>query len=281
MQSSPEDDTNQIPGYNNSNQWEYKPSTFSYPTELLALTDISDFTTKPYDYSEGYTVVKKFLTAEANAVPGDHMYTAFRRSPTLTSFLPANVEGGRLYTDGWYTSYECLVRTWATVDPVVNGAGKGVIVYYAPQKKFYINLTGVGGTLVQDPTNTTINMPDTVNWKPTPNFEEWQTLMKNNLGTPMVNDPIFFIETQHLVTVDINKAILSELKKQCACCDKPQFNMTSMKDYMKLIQKRLGAWVQFNAELYHEASCILESARPLCNLCLYHNHALNKPRPSC
>lgn len=39
---------------------------------------------------------------------------------------------------------------------------------------------------------------------------------------------------------------------------------------MKLVQKRLGAWVQFNSELYHEASVILDSARPLCSQCLYH-----------
>jgi hypothetical protein len=39
---------------------------------------------------------------------------------------------------------------------------------------------------------------------------------------------------------------------------------------MKLVQKRLGAWVQFNSELYHEASTILETARQACHLCLYH-----------
>jgi hypothetical protein len=281
MESDPEDDINQLAGFNNSNEWYYTPSTFSYASEIRYLTNPADYATLPYDYREGFTVVKQFLTAQSNVSPGTPAYTAFYRAPHLTSFVPANVEGNRIYTDGWYTSYVCVVRTWSSVDPITNGVATGDILWYEPNKEFYINLTGVAGALIQDPNDPTLMIPDNINWKPAPNFEEWQTLMRNNLGSTLPNDPIYFVETQHLVTVDLNAAILAELKKQCGCCDSPKFNMSQLQDYMRLVQKRMGAWVQFNAGLYHDASCILESARPLCYQCLYHDHCLTRPRKSC
>lgn len=282
MESSGEFDVNHLPGYANSNQWEYQPSIFHYPTELREMTNFSDYSTKPYDYRHGYTVVKTFLTAQANVSVGDPMYTAFIRQPQMTKFIPANVEGNKIYTDGWYTSYVCLVRTWDSVDPAVNGASVGDIVHYGPQNKFYINLTGDGGSLIVDPDDASLSIPDQTNWEESPTFDKWQELMRNNMGPTMVDDPIYFIEDQHLVTVEINAAILAELKKNCSCCDSPQFGVSSIQSYMKLMQKRLGAWVQFNAELYHEASCILESSRKLCYQCLYHPGECNdKPHGSC
>lgn len=118
VESKNEGDVNQIPGYFNSNSWAYKPSTFHYPTEILEMTNISDYATLPYDYREGFTVVKQFLTAQANVTPGTPAYTAFYRAPTLTNFIPANVEGNKIYTDGWYTSYVCVVKRWSTADPI-------------------------------------------------------------------------------------------------------------------------------------------------------------------
>jgi len=272
MESSSEDDINQIPGFNNSNEWAYTPSTLTYPSEIKEMTDISEFATSPYDYSQGFTVVKQFLTAEANASIGDPMYKAFYRAPHLTSFIPPNVEGNKVYTDGWYTSYVCAVRTWTSADPVVNGSSKGDIVFYGANKKFYLNITGVGGTLITDPDDSNAMIPDTTNWQVDPNFADWQSLMMDNTGDAMVDDPIYFIETQHLVTVELNKAILKELKAQCNACtsNTTKFGVSAIANYMKLMQKRLGAWVQFNADLYHEASNILESSRKLCYQCLYH-----------
>jgi hypothetical protein len=133
--------------------------------------------------------------------------------------------------------------------------------------------------LVLEP-DATFSTPDTTNWKIDPNFEEWQTLMRNNVGPSMIDDPIYFIESQHLVTVDLNKAILGELKKNCCTCTTPTYQLSHIETYMKLIQKRLGGWIQFNSGLFHEASAIIISARPMCNLCLYHqNECLNTPKP--
>ena len=269
MESGDDDDVNQIPGYNNSNEWHYTPSEFTYPSEIKYLTNPADYANQPYDYRAGFTVVKTFLTAQGNFSPGDPAYTAFYRAPSVTSFIPANVKNNKIYTDGWYTSYVAVVRTWASLDPVLNGASSGDIVYYEPQKKFYMNVTGSGGSLVVDPSNPLLFIPDTVNWAGSPSFEDWKTLMRNNVGISTVSDPIYFVETQHLVTVEINAAILSELIKQCNVCDGSNYGMSNISTYMKLVQKRLGAWVQFNSELYHEASCILETSRSMCTQCLY------------
>jgi len=282
MESSDESDINFIPGYNNSNQWEYTPRNFTYPSEIKSLTSFEDYANKPYDYRHGFTVVKTFLTAQANVSVGDPMYTAFYRAPQMTKFIPANVEGNRIYTDGWYTSYVALVRTWTSVNPEANGASQGDIVWYGPQNQYYVNLTGNGGSLVVDPDNALLQMPDTTNWLPDPTFDMWQELMRNNMGPTTVQDPIYFIENQHLVAAEINHAMLSELKKNCSCCDSPQFGVSSISSFMKLKQRREGAWVQFNAELYHEAACILESSRKLCYQCLYHPTECNdKPSGGC
>lgn len=268
----------QLPGFNDSNEWNYTPRYISYDTGLQAMTDPNDWSTYPYDVSQGYTVIKEFLTAQANLSPDIPMYTAFVRQPQLTSFAPSNVSGNKVWTDGWYTSYTIACKKWALVDPVTNGASQGQILYYEPQEKFYVNLTGVGGTLVVDPNNPLLFIPDTVNWRDTPTFTEWTDLMRQNLGSApaIVDQPIFFVENQHLVTADLNRAILSELKGMCRLCTEPTFGISQIDDHIKLTTKRLAAWYTFNQELFHDAQKIIEGTRELCYMCLYHKHALLK-----
>jgi len=271
VESSSELDANYIPGYANSTEWIYTPKDFSYNWDFKEFTNIADYSNKPYDYSQGFTVVKQFLTSGANLTPGTPAYTAFYRAPHLVSFLPANVENNRIYTDGWYTSYVIAAKVWPTTGtaPVYS---KGDIVYYQGQQKFYLNLTGNAGSLVTDtsyPPTPVIKKPNPEDWSSNVTFEHWATLLKKYANITTTGSPIQFIETQHLVTAELNKAILSELKCQCNCCDKPGFNMSHMMTYMKLMQKRLGAYVLFNDEIFHEAQCVLESSRKLCDLCLY------------
>jgi hypothetical protein len=300
MESSDEDDVNQIPCYNNSNEWWYSPAEFTYPDEVRQLTNPADYATKPYDYREGFTVVKQFLTSQANLCLSEQVeYTAFYRAPTLTSFIPANVEANRIYKDGWYTSYACVVRALETVTTTVGtvttttlvtptnsggtlGVDTGDIFYYAPTKSFYINLTGAIGTLELYNTTSTLVHPDSTNWMINPTFDMWQTLMRNNIGPAMADDPIYFAESQHLVTCDMNMAIRNEVKNICGCCDSTTFGVSRVMNYQKLMQKRLGAWVNFNEGLFHEAACILQNSRKLCYQCLYHGgECLTKPSASC
>ena len=269
VQSSADADLNQIPGYRNSNEWAYTPSEFRYNPELRNLTNPLDYANMPFDYGQGFTVVRQFLTAQANVSPGTPAYTAFYRAPHFTSFLPANVESNRIYVDGWYTSYVIACKTWAVLDPALNGSTEGHILFYPNQNKFYKNITGAGGSLIQDPQNSLLLKPDTTNWSPDPNFEDWTDFMRLYVDSFLVDSPVYYAETQHLVTVELNRAILKELKQQCSCCHDPNFDTSKIIAYMKLMQKRLGAYVQFNAEIFHEASCILDSARSMCTLCLY------------
>jgi len=123
-QSNNEGDINFLPGYNNSNQWEYQPSTFTYPSDIRQFTSPQDFIDQPYSHAEGFTVVKTFLTSQANISPNLASYTAFYHAPTYTNFVLPNVINNKIYTDGWYTSYICLVRTWSTLDPITNGVSQ-------------------------------------------------------------------------------------------------------------------------------------------------------------
>jgi hypothetical protein len=262
--------------YANSNEWHYKPSEFQYPTTIRDLTDPSDYTDKPYDVSRGFTVVKQFLTAGGSIKPGDPMYTAFYRAPQITSFIPANVESNKIYTDGWYTSYIALVKTWAIFDPVANGVSKGDILYYKDTSKFYISTTGVGSATIPDPADPTKQIPNPLDWSTSITFADWTALMKKYLTSiASVNDPIYFIESQHLVTLEINKAITKEVLTQCYSCQTHSFKPHHIADYQRLLQKRLGAWKAFVDGNYDNASCILESARKLCHNCLYHKNECN------
>jgi hypothetical protein len=271
VESSGESNIEQTsPGFRNSNEWSYNPSTFKYPDTFLDMTSVADYSTYPYDYSQGFTVVKQFLTAQANLTFGTPAYTAFYRAPHLTSFLPANIESNKIYVDGWYTSYVIAVKTWAAAG-LSTGAStaKGNIIFFPEQDMFYINLTGlVGGTQYDYGGNNKI-MPKVSDWKPNPTFTEWMDFIRHYNNSALPGDPVYYAETQHLVTVELNKAIIEELKKQCSCCCEEGYGSSAIMTYMKLIQKRMGAYIQFNSEVYHEASCILESSRKMCDLCLY------------
>lgn len=265
----------QNPGYCNSNEWIYKPSQFRIPGPYPTTSNPLDTSTWPYDQSEGITVVKQFLGGQSGLV--ENMYTAYYRAPAQHSFQLANAEGVRIYTDGWYTSYVIACKTWSLLQPESNGATKGQIVYYAPQEEFYMNLTGTGGTLVTDPNNPLLLIPDTINWQATPSFLNWMDFLRNNLGTAMASNPVFFTENQHLVTPDLNMSIQSELLKLSNECYKSQFGMSDIDIWMKLTQKRIGAYIRFNDELFKSAQEIIETTRTTCYLCLYHNEFL----PTC
>jgi hypothetical protein len=283
LESNSSFDDNQIPGYANSNTWSFIPKLFSYRTELLEMTDPDDYTDWPYDQSQGFTIVKQFLTAGGMTSPlhnlnGQPLYKAFFRAPTISSFLPANVEHNHLYIDGWYTSYVCAARTWETL----NSYTMGTIVYYAPAQKFYVNVTGEPGALMPNPdTSLQYLIPDSTNWKENPNFGEWKTFMQNNLNNASSTDPLFFLESQHLVTFEINAAIKKELINVCSACHHPGFRISQITDYMRLYQKRLGAWIKFNEGMFHESAAILATARKLCYMCLYQDKCLTTPNNKC
>jgi hypothetical protein len=286
LESSSEFDDNQLEGYANSNAWSYTPGTTFYNPEIRELTDISQYKDMPYDYSQGFTVVKQFITAGANlgnlstnsAAP---LYTAFYRAPTLTTFLPTNVEHGRIYTDGWYTSYVCAVRTWEFKPENVM---QGDIIYYPLNNTFYLNLTGqVGNLVLEDPNDPeSISIPDTMNWSNEPTFEHWKELMRRNITAQVnIDSPIYFIESQHLVLAEINQAIKKELQNNCSVCHKPDYNMTALSDYIRLNSKRIGAVIKFNEGFFHEASHILKTARSICHMCLYHKECLTTSSGRC
>jgi hypothetical protein len=284
MESANGADPDAYPGYNNSDEWIYSPANFRIGVDPSSLAS-NDLLTWEYPYSEGVTLIKQFLNSESNT--DEVLYTSYYRRPTMTSFEMANVEGSKVFTDGWYTSYVIAVKEYDTLAPttaILAQAPEGVIVYYPEDGLFYVNITGTcldpagGGSEVHLPPN------DTVNWRANPTFAEWQTLMRNVLQeiTPSMDieepeieqeisplHPIYFIESNHLATPDLNRAILTLLQKTCARCHEDKFNMTHIEDWCRLTQKRLGSFIFFSEERFKESQRIILSSRAHCEAILY------------
>jgi len=268
MESDSGASATQLAGYNNSNEWVYKPAEFQLPGSFPETSNPLDTANWPYDQSQGITVVKQFLGGESGLV--ENRYTAFYRAPVQHSFELANAIGTKIYTDGWYTSYVIACKTWTAANAATSAAN-GQIIYYPTQEKFYVNITGNTGAPVVDPNDSNLTIPDPTDWKETPTFVEWMDFLRNNMGPAMTNDPVYFVETQHLATPDLNEAIRKELLKIACCCDKKDFGMSTIHNWIKLTQKRVGALVKFNAEVFKTSQKIIESTRELCYLCLYHD----------
>lgn len=331
MESADTADADQNPGYNNSNEWLYLPANFRLPSELQsgASNDLLEWT---YPYNEGVTLVKRFLNSESNI--DEVLYTAYYRQPTMTFYETANVEGGKVYTDGWYTSYVIAVKTFALLNPDPNiplSCPVGIIIYNETDEKFYKNITGE--CLAVDLVNFTHRPEnDDTNWVPSPTFADWMELLRNNISSRATNtvggfgnnnnnpinttgpsntatnrftlssesvdltdnsllinisenptpvgitlptDPVYYIETNHLATPELNFAIRNKILEICGCCDDPKFGMPHIESWVRLAQKRLGAFIYFADENFKEAQCVIASSRPHCTQCLYHSKDCN------
>lgn len=182
MESGNASDPNNLPGYNNSNEWVYQPANFRLPAELQSGLS-NDLLTWPYPWNEGVTLTKTFLNSESNTV--QPLYTAFYRKPTMTSFELANVDGGKVYTDGWYTSYIIAVKTYVMTEPdptVPLSCSNGLILFNENDNLFYINITG---TCLPIDTLLLTHLPenDIVNWSPSPSFQQWMDFLKSNYAS--------------------------------------------------------------------------------------------------
>jgi hypothetical protein len=268
--STPDPTGLQGPGYNDSSAWFYDPAKFKLPSELLEMTDPNDWSTYPYDVSQGFTVVKQFLVGEANFGTGP-AYTAFYRAPHLTTFQASNTEGNRVYTDGWYSSYIILAQTYAFKDPQNTGIRTGEILYSETGQEFYMNLTGT--TLQTDPLFPTAHLPenDPINWR-VPTFPEWQNFLRENYTKQALPGAlVYYVETQHLVLADLATAIINEVMKTSKDCCTTDFNISYIKTWVKLSQKRYAAYISLQRENFKDMQCIIETTRALCYDCLYHN----------
>jgi hypothetical protein len=270
----------QNPGHADSNEWGYQPAYFRVNPNYLELTNPADWSTYPYDVSQGFTVVKQFLSAESNfpspyISDGDTLYTAFFRAPQITHIQLANTTGSTVHTDGWYTSYviackhfSVMTQTLSDGDTIPNLA-LGHIYWDDTTQAYYVNTTGTA--LVFDSISLT-HLPsnDAVNWT-TPTFTDWTNLMQSHVdGTFVRRDNIYYIENQHLVTPDLNAAIERELLNICDCCTDRKFGASQIDTWIKLTAKLNGAYYNFHNCFFKDAQCILESARPICAKCSIH-----------
>ena len=189
MESANTADPDFLPGFNNSNEWTYQPANFRLPAELQSGLS-NDLIEWPYPFSEGATLIKTFLNSQSNTV--QPLYTAYYRRPLMTTFELGNVEGSKVYTDGWYSSYVIAVKKHSVVNPNPNltlSCQKGLIVF-CTDNNFYINITGTciepGNFFIPDPNggllpvDSSLPQYDTINWKVSPSFQEWMDFLKMN-----------------------------------------------------------------------------------------------------
>jgi hypothetical protein len=186
MESSSAASLTFLPGYRNSNEWAYQPANFRVPAEVENGSSV-DLLSWPYPYNEGVTLIKTFLNNESNVVLP--LYTAYYRRPTMSVFELANVEGSKVFTDGWYTSYVIIVKTAEanSADPTQPlSCAEGLIVFDTDEQ-FYVNITGTclppGVTFTPGPGpiyDLALPRLDPINWSPVISFAQWQTFLKSN-----------------------------------------------------------------------------------------------------
>jgi len=185
-------------------------------------------------------------------------------SPTATGKLTALTDNGTTGT----MRIRLLTGTVPTDNTVITGVTSGATCL-------------VNGTVTAAPY---LPVDDTTNWRPDPSFIDWQTLMLSNYQdiTPSMDienpeiqqevspsNKLYYIESNHMATPELNRAVLNMLKKICSVCDKKEFGMSHIEDWIKLCQKRTGAFVYFNQESFKECQRILASSRSHCDLALY------------
>lgn len=188
LESQNVSEINQSPGYNNSNEWLYQPSNFRLPAELQSGLS-NDLLTWPYPWNEGVTLTKTFLNSQSNTV--QPLYTAYYRRPTMTSFELANVDGGKVCVDGWYTSYVIAVKKHSALNAnplIVTSTPTNIIVLNDSDNAFYKNITGTclpaNTTFVTLPSgiveDASLPQHDTVNWTSVLVFQDWLDFLKSN-----------------------------------------------------------------------------------------------------
>jgi hypothetical protein len=258
------DNSNPASLVNNStkaNFWEYIPSQFKVEDELRTTTNPLDFATQPYDYTQGFTVVKQFLTNQSNASMQVD-YTALYRSPILSILYPVNVVGKNVFTDGWYTSYIILTPTIEYARSLyTNSIPKGTIVYDPTSKNFFINTTGAD---LNAPVLT--NEPE--NWSTSISLEQWQSFLRDNLDAHITNNLVLFVETQHLVLPDLFLSIENTVLNGAVACNNGNYGLDVIDTWVRLSQKASAAQIFFNNENYSAMQKIIESSRSLCSKCL-------------
>jgi len=243
-----------------ANFWNYKPKEFTYETEYLTSINPLEYATQPYDYTNGFVVLKQFLTNESNYTMQAE-YKALYRSPTLPVFTPTNVSGTTVYTDGWYTSYLVLTPSIAYTRSLYNNNDipTGTIVYDPTSEAFYINISGTD-------TGAEIST-DTENWSESISLEQWKDFLRNNIDNQITNSLVTFTETQHLVMPELFRAIENVVLEGAVNCTK-NYGLDIIDAWVRLSQKVSAAQIFFNNENFMAMQKVLESARALCNKCL-------------
>jgi len=243
-----------------------EPPVLRYdPAHLFDVTSFEDFTDIVLDikmYNGSIDVLNYADTrmGEGPLVKGDRGYIVkSRRSfPTKVDTIP-NVEGKRLFLDGWYSYTQVIFKDLENGDPVVanNFYSFRGRVYKASEYGVFYEGEDVNGLVVQLDTGERAEASLVAVGELT--YEEILFSLNETADlSPQANS--VFLHSQVLITEELRLAILQEVV-DIACKDKIGCDFM---DWQKLQLKRIAAYVMFENGMYEKAQIILESARSMC-----------------
>ena len=221
--------------------WVYYPDSFGGRQITSEENTYSIFDPRlSYSDQTGLTLRKEFLTSEANI---SDLYQIKIATPVLTTFPPSNIYENSVRLDGWYSSYLIVVRNYVAGDVFV----KGQIV--AHNDSLFLSRTGVDITPIESD-----------DWSASITLKDWIDFLRGNIESTNSSKG-FYGETQHLVTVNLVNDIIREVVKVSTEVDSPQYNLTNVRDWIFLSQRRIGAYINFMNNRFREVVVMLDSVR--------------------
>ena len=237
----------------------YNPMEFGTEVDLEVFDDIV-IDIKMYNGTIDVLNYADSRMGEGPLTKGDRGYIVkSRRSfPTKVDRLP-NIDGNRLFLDGWYTYTQVIFRDLNNGDEVVENnfyTSKGKIFKATKYGVFFDGevydgvTTGAGGNALIEGALSIISKAT---------YEEILFSLNETADLSPQSNSVF-LHSQVLITEELRYTILQEIidiacKDKCGC---------DFMDWQSLQLKRIAAAVMFENGMFEKAQIILESARAMC-----------------
>ena len=199
--------------------------------------------------------------SEGILVDGEKQYRvkSIRNNPTRVTKLP-NVEGNKVYLDGWYSYTTVIFRNIEPGNIVRRGnfyGYQGFIFKATDDGVMYVNPNEQVVIIREGDTTVAEGVVQTENT----DYKEILFSLESTDTDDDVESGNVFIHSQVLITEEIRDAIIKEVMNASLdkCCGPIEYD-----DWQKLTMKRLSAAIMFENCLFENAQVIMESARSLC-----------------
>lgn len=202
--------------------------------------------------------------SEGILVQGEKQYKvkSVRANPTNITKLP-NIEGGRVYLDGWYSYTTVIFKNISVGDRVEEGIFYGYqgFIFKASVSGIMNVLTGENEGSVAIISATYSTGDDAAIQEENTDYKEILFSLDSSGTDDDANSGNTFIHSQILITEEIRDAIIKEVMEASldTCCGPIEYE-----DWQKLTMKRMAAAIMFENSLFENAQIIIESSRSFC-----------------